>query len=110
MAATEQNVTLFQGDEVILSFTIEDSAGVAQDISGATFQWALARSLDHVPALAVIAGSIADALNGIVEVNLITATTANLEGKYEHELVMDAGGSERTVAVGILTIKASVLK
>ena len=110
MAATAQDFTIHQGDEPTIRFTIEDDNEVAQDISGATFQWALSRALDHVPAIISKAGSIADAVNGLVDVPLAKADTVDLEGKYRHELVMTVGGKERTVAVGTITIKASVLK
>lgn len=114
MATENQDFDLYQGSDVVVPFQILQSDGVTpQDITGATFTWALAYSADHATAEVTktsAAGiAITNAANGELEVTLAQADTASLPAprSYFHELVMTLAGNVATASVGTVSLKAS---
>jgi hypothetical protein len=113
MAVTNQDFTIYQGDEPVLQFTVQDSAGAALDITGATFKWGLARSLaktSSVSKTSVSGITIIDGPTGRVDVTLLQADTVGLSGIFVHELSMTLGAKENTVSTGTVTINDSTVK
>lgn len=123
MAQTNQDDTFYAGNTRVLQFAITDAEvdpPVPLDLTGCTVQWALSAMLidgsyDTVAILkkdsagtdVIIDG---DPSTGIVRVRIRPADTAELAGRYYHELeVIDVAGNPVVVATGYLTINPNVV-
>lgn len=102
-----KNATIFQGDEMTLSFTIYSDAAesVAYDLTGATITYRVG-DLEKRHTFFEQAGVVTDGPNGACTVTLTEAQTANLAPKnYEHQLIVEDQTGTAVVAVdGTLTI------
>lgn len=112
MTMLRQDFNMTQGKHKTLQFTIYQSDGeTVQDITGATFEWACARSprdASLVTKTSPNSGvSISDAEAGRVDVALVPGDTEDLEGYYHHELEMTLSGFTDAVAEGRLEIRPS---
>lgn len=120
MAQTNQNDTFYANNIRVLEFTLTDEDAEAPlDLTGCTVRWALSAllidgSYDTTPVLrkdSVTAGGIVveNASAGTLRVEIEAADTADLSGRYYHELeVLDAAGDPVVVSTGYLTILANV--
>ena len=108
MASKNQNFEIGKGADRVIEFTIELSAGVPQNITGATFTWKLVDYYSQNPPLVSKAtGSgiaISDAVNGKVQLTLANADTATLLGRYVYEMRMLLTGRDAPVAFGTMTV------
>jgi hypothetical protein len=106
MTKLKQDFTMFAGDTPPLTFTMSDSTS----LSGATVKWVMRKG--HVKGPQAL---LKTTLNGglvasgtIVTVNLLSADTLSLEGKFYHEAeVTDVSGKVSTVMTGTITIEPS---
>lgn len=113
MTQTAQNFTMWAGDTKTLSISVQNSAGNAQDITGATFNWALKIATGNRRTLLTKSSSdgitITNATAGTLTVAIVTADTRSLKGTYTHELEMtDSAGNISTVLTGTVTINESI--
>jgi hypothetical protein len=105
MTKTCQDTIIWAGDDVTLRFSITDTSGSPQDMSGNTACWILQDEIDSgswlISKAAVISGCLVDVtISG-------SDDTATLSGTYYHELAATASGSAVTLAVGTVTINRS---
>ncbi len=104
------------GDDKVLEVTVTDAAGTAVDITGASIQWRLSKTVNRRPAqIAKATGGagveITDAAAGVFEVTLDPADTEDLRGAYYHEAeVIDADGNVSTVLTGAAEILPALIK
>lgn len=111
-----QDFTMWSGDTRRLSITVDDGASppVAINLTSSTIEWHLAKRLTSTVAILTktVGGGIAltDPVNGVFEVTIDPADTADLSGEYYHEAeVTLSGGDKSTVLVGIATIKRDLI-
>lgn len=116
MTKLNQNFTLWQGEDVVITAAITNEAGTAVSLTGATaVRWsafakksstlaALAKTLVSGIALVDVAGT-----DDGVEITMDSNDTDNLSpGMYYHECrVVDSVGNEQVVFVGDLFLKRS---
>jgi hypothetical protein len=105
MTRTGQNVEFWSGDDVVLRYSIFNSNGSSQDMTGNTASWILQDEINS-PCIAV---QIDTVINGsLVDVSISgSSDTADLSGFYYHELSATASGSAVTLAVGTAKINRS---
>lgn len=112
MTKTNQDFTMWSGDDKTLTITVTDANDVVVDLTGASaLVWILKRS-KHAAAILVTKGlgagvTITDAENGIFTVDLNPADTAALtQNNYYHEAqITDASGNISTLLIGTANIK-----
>lgn len=107
MALTNQDVTLYQGDHHNIVMTV--ASGV--DLSTATaIEYAAAVNATDASLITKTLGSGVTADSSTqATIALVPGDTSSLSGGYHHELrVTSADGDTAVVAVGTLTVNASV--
>lgn len=124
--ATQANITsvheLWTGKDYVLQFTVEDSDGVAVDITGYAISWSMfpklltegAATIPSFAAKTVGSGiTLTDATNGILQVVIDDVDTDVLVGTqtdipdYRHELRRTDSGSEAVLSYGSVVLKQS---
>ena len=105
MTKVEQNAEIWAGDDVVLRFSILDSSGDAQDMTGNTASWVMQDEYNSTcittSASGLITGSVIDiAVTG-------SGHTNGLSGYYYHELAATASGSAITLSTGTIKINRS---
>ncbi len=122
MTKLNQNATIFAGNELALEFTITDSAGAAQNMTGKLFTWSMISGTKFAtPTLDFNSTDdptkivVTDAVNGKVEVRLTNVDTATLANKvattFLHQLeIFDVGFTVPVMASqGTLTIEPNIV-
>lgn len=123
MAAVEFSLEMTASDLVTIRFTVRDKSGAIVDLTGASFTANISSGFGTRSKPAPIGAKILspdktigmgitvpDPVNGIVEVTLETADSANLEGTYFFQLQMVSAASETaTIAKGSIAIARSIL-
>lgn len=122
---TESNITKadewFSGTDKVLQFTVVDSAGVAQSITGWALQWGLwrypvTRAASGVTTALVskTVGSGITITNGAGGICQVTVTDADIDGLeggdsplYYHELRRTDGGNEDILSYGTVVLRQS---
>ena len=117
MTKQAQNITMWQGEDTVITVPVTDSAGAAVSLTGAlAVRWsvfqklastgaALAKTLDSGIALV----DVNDTDDG-VQITIGTDDTDDLAaGTYEHHecRVVDAAGQEQVIFIGKLYLKRS---
>jgi len=106
------------GDSKVLQVTVKDEAGVAINITGATFTWALSKkksSGGFSPTLLLTktVGSgitLVTPASGRLDIALLPADTDALKGSYYQELQMvDTATNKSTVLDGTITIDPDLI-
>ena len=103
------------GDEPKLVITVKDQAGNAINLTGAQeIVYALAKSskspIEMEKKLSTGTLSVADAVNGRIEILLLNADTESLVGKYYEELrLVDTLGKRYTSRGGRVTIHRNLI-
>ena len=94
--------------------TVRDDAGNPVDLTGASIRWQMAK---HPESAALVTKSnnqgiaVTDEAGGAFEIELASADTEALVGKYYHEgEIVDAGGAVSTVLSGNVTIVSTLIK
>jgi hypothetical protein len=105
---------MHSGDTLTLNVTVQDAAGVAVDLTGATCTFGLskqdAEGMPKGSSLASPAVTIVNAASGNVSVAIAPTDTESLAGDYYHELqVVDASANVSTVLYGTATIQKDLL-
>jgi hypothetical protein len=117
MTATNQNISIYAGDDTELSMSLFQSDGVTPlDLTGAVVNWALSSAYNVqfplVEKSSAIPGqvTITDIPGGLVSVFLIPADTADMGGQpYYHEVEVVQGGTSVTVLTGSVTINETAI-
>ena len=113
MATTDQNATIYAGDDVDLQIAVTDAAtGNPKVLTGASVQWAMFRAYKGTVVLTKDTDggiTITDAAGGILTISIGAADTLDIRpDDYAHEVeVTDSGGNVSTVTTGHITLKAS---
>lgn len=119
MTAIDQHIgvseTYHAGDTLRLVVTVTDhSTGDPRTLSGASVRWAARATpaasggLDSQTDDGITA-TVTDPDNGEVTVTVDAGATADLDGRYEHELrLTDATGTTAVVTTGILEVTSSL--
>ena len=108
-------IKLTEGDTARLTVTVRDAAGAVVDLTGATaIAWQMARSAFAAsPTLSKSLGSgvtVTDAMNGVFQVALAPADSADLLGDFHHEAeVTDGAGDIATVFCGTLNFSKGLI-
>lgn len=102
------------GDTMVLTFSVVDDAGVAVNLTGATFRWGVGKRISiaqiGTPVVTKTLGSgvvVATPTSGVAVVTL-TAGDMTAIGDYIHELEITISGVSRTYARGWFRSIASV--
>lgn len=113
MAATDQDFTIWEGDDEQLLFTTDDGSGNPYNLAGASIEWAMSLNAVSAPIVTKSTGGGGITINnpptaGKFTVTLADADTAGKPGTYYHEArVTDSNGDSRVIATGTATINAS---
>lgn len=104
----------FVSDDNAAEWTVKDSAGVAVDISGWTFEWVLKHSEEDPDAVLSYTNSDSelgfktDGTDGIIRLDIPDTDTDQKDpGTYFYSLRRTNSGSEKTVAYGSVALPAS---
>lgn len=118
MTATGQDIgtdadPYYAGDTLIVHFSVTDRNGDPKDLTGASVEWAAARSRGDAPVLSDadtgVSLTIDDASGGVVRLEVDRGVTDDLHGPYHYELeVTDSTGSEDTVTSGKLKVTRDI--
>lgn len=119
-ALTDQDFTMFSGDDKELVVVIKDVAGDAVNIAGllsAIWECSKLREDGTFSSTPVISKSIGAGIEltsagaGELTVTLDQADTEDLYGDYYHELeIVDSNSNKQTVMVGTLTIRKDLVQ
>lgn len=117
MPALNQNIAIWAGDGVELTFELLESDGVTPlDITGSTVRWALASVYDIETALITKSSAnpgeitIISGEGGVVSIFIDPDDTDMLGGEpYYHEVEVIDSVSAVTVAIGSVTINKTTL-
>lgn len=113
MATTDQNATIYAGDDVDINVAVTDPAtGDPKNLTGATVQWAMFKEYKGTVVVTKDTDdgvTITDAANGELTISLDAADTEDVRPDiYAHEVeVTDGSGNVSTVTTGHITLKAS---
>lgn len=117
MTKLAQDITMWQGEDTVITVPVTDSAGDPVALTGATaVRWSLFQRLDSTAAaLAKTLGSgitlvNVSGTNDGVRITLTTGDTDDLAaGTYEHHecRVVDASNQEQVIFIGKLYLKRS---
>lgn len=111
MATTPRTeINAVRGDDENYDITLEDSAGVATDITSATIALTVKKEPTDVTALLSNAGAIVDAVNGQFRVSISGAEWDNLPaGKYHYDVqVTFVSGDIFTALLGKLIVDQDI--
>lgn len=110
-AATNQDFKTFQGDDVAPVFTVRDSSGNAIDISTVNeIEWYCQQNQESGVALSLKKSTggivfVGGGTTGQFQVNIPRASTATLDGWYQHlSRITDGLGKVTTVEVGRMQV------
>lgn len=110
MSMDQQDVTVYLGDDSILTVAVTNESGQALDVTGASFAWLIAQYAG-MPALvskSTASGgiSVTAPTTGQVQITVTHADTSSLgAGVFWHQLVMtDSSGDVSTVMTGTFTV------
>lgn len=116
MAETDQNITIYLGDDVSIFLTLRAADGTALNLTGSSLRWGLATLSSDTPVLtksstSALQISITSAVGGLATVFLLDTETALLSvGAYRHEVELtDASGNKETLLTGLVTVKTAIL-
>lgn len=110
--AQTQEITIDQGDDQTVRFTITDEDGAVIDASAGTFKFTVKQFYDDTSAQFQITDSddidISQAASGIVDVAIQPADTATLAGRYVYDLEMTLASKVRTLRRGRFFVRKDV--
>ena len=112
------DASMVSGDTKILSITAQTSTGTALNLNGAVITWQLFPLGGGTALLTKTIGggiTITDASNGVFQVKIDPADTADLAGSYNHEAqITDTDGNILTprnvgLSPGVLEVAADLV-
>lgn len=109
MLAANYDITLDRGADYSFVLTIQNQAGVAVDITGATFYADVREVTSKKEVLDLTPAILAPATNGQVTITITKAQTKTLragEGIYEWDIFMDRSSLRTRLLYGSLTARA----
>lgn len=95
----------FAGEDQALRWTIYDSVGAAQDITGWTISFKMAATQSGASVLTKTS-AITTAASGITTVSVAAADTSTLGGTYFYTLSRTDSGSNQVLAYGLAVLQA----
>lgn len=105
--------TMFAGDTKVIPVTVIDEDGMAVNITGATFTWEAARTVDGTAAITKTVGAgiaLTSPATGVFTITLDEADTDDLEGLYYHEAEMVLAGDTSTVLTGNMIVEQTLIR
>lgn len=106
LAPVRASDLVFAGEDKVLSFTIHDSTGAIQNITGWTLQWKLEPAQGQTASVTK-AGAVTDGPNGVCTVTLLAADTSALAGgSYFHHLDRTDSGFASVLSAGTFALQA----
>jgi BppU N-terminal domain len=111
MSTTNQNFTMYEGNNRKISVYISRSDGTPFDLTGAKGTWILKRKGVTLCTKSIGSGiEIKDATKGYLAIYLLPEDTKGKLGECDHELqIEDASASVYTVLTGRISIQGSLL-
>lgn len=112
------NATIVAETDLDIQITVNDDAGVAVDLTGASVTWNLRERRGSAAVLTKTTASgivLTTPASGIMTITVLDTDTVGLEGIYFHEAVItDAGGlisrvRNTDVSLGALTFEAKLV-
>lgn len=111
--ADPQTDDMVSGDDQTIRITVTDADGTAADLSGSTLTFVLANTSGETLVEKTSGGgaiTVTGSDNDVAEVQLDSADTADLEGRFKMELEEETnGGQTNTLLQGILTIHEDII-
>lgn len=110
MATSNQNFTMYAGENKHIRVTVTNDVGSAKNLTSASIKWALRKlGEDYINKSTVSGITIENAVGGIFVVNLLPSDTLDLgSGTYTHEAEVTDNSSETAVVLsGTVTINDS---
>lgn len=110
MTQENQDFSMYSGDDHEITFTITNAAGSPQSLTGATaIKWQVPGFIEKTLDDGISLVDVDDTDDG-VKVVLVPADTADMKGKYNHELeAVDVSNKKSTLATGVLTVKEDLI-
>lgn len=96
------DLSIYEGADKTWDVTITDSGGTAIDITGYTFLFVVKSNLsdeDPVAIIKKIITSHSDPTNGVTQIIIDEADTADKHGKYLYDLQMEDASGNRSVVM-----------
>ena len=111
MANTDQNVEIWEGEYREIPFTVQDAAGVAVNLTGATLSWRMTRGGPTGTTVLTKTPTVVSAASGTGKITLAEADTVDIGGvTYYHELVVeDSAGHSEVGFIGAFKIRKSAI-
>ncbi len=98
---------IVQGDTRDIEVTVQDSSGIAFDVTGYTVKMYVKSNITDETNLLDITGSIVSAVNGEIKIPLSVVDTEQSEGLYYYWIVINIGTTNvYTVSQGTFNIIA----
>lgn len=111
MAKTNQDFEMYQKTDKIIEFTIRDNNNNPKDLTGSRAFWMLSGGLSGNSRIIKSIGNGITINGNKVSVIIEDIDTADLSGKFNHELrIIDSNDIDEVVAVGSVTIIPSKTK
>jgi hypothetical protein len=105
LGVTMAIIRMVKGDTIDIVYTISDSAGNVEDLTGGSISWKALRS-GSTTAEITKTGALTDASNGVTTISLDPADTTSLGGTYAIQGVYtDSGASVYTFDDGALIVE-----
>ena len=102
-----EEISFIGGTNYILEFKVYDSAGGEYNLSGATCTWKMA--LFGSPEVSILSYSGTITGTNIFEIEILSANTKFLSGKFIHQPIIVDSGKEYRSQQGIINITAAIV-
>lgn len=110
----EINLCISRGDTAPWTFTIQDSAGAAIDITGNSYLLTVDPSdepVDNTNNLFALTGTLTDPTNGVVQFEMSAVQADQTPQEYFFDLQQtDTAAKIRTIAKGVFEFKQDITK
>lgn len=111
MVPAKQDIKVMRGDTEIFNISLADSSGSPINLTGDTFASQIRYTRDDATAAAVFSCVVTNAVGGVVQLTLSSASSAALTaGTAYWDLQRTSGGSVSTVLAGKCTVLADVTR
>lgn len=112
MTETNQNLgtdedPFIAGDDKILEVTVLDDVGNEFDITGAAITYTIREYPDSTPVVTKTVGdgiTIINGVNGQLQIEITSADSQDLYGRYVHRCTVEKGGAKSHVFIGVVEV------